>query len=151
MTDAERIAGIRERCERATPGKWIADEYGSIHTLPIKQKYSEPLLTASEDGSDARFMEPSDAVFAANARDDVPFLLDKVARLQSALDAEKKRAQAAKSDIEGLLGQEYWLGVCWACAKFNDMSACKIGGHECKPEWRGPDTTKGGQGDENPA
>ena len=39
----------------------------------------------------------------------------------------------AVSDIEELLAQEEYLGVCWACANNND---CKSG-NECVPKWRG--------------
>lgn len=47
--------------------------------------------------------------------------------------AEKAEAELkeAVADIEELLGQEDYLGVCWACAK-----DCKKG-DKCVPKWRG--------------
>jgi regulation of enolase protein 1 (concanavalin A-like superfamily) len=43
------------------------------------------------------------------------------------------RLKEAVADIEELLAQEDYLGVCWACANNND---CKSG-NECVPKWRG--------------
>ena len=109
----------------------------------------------------------ADAQFIAYARTDIPDLLRHIATLTeqicklekdldeadrdnialtAALEAAEGRAKAAAQDIVGLLEQEDYLGLCWACAKFKTCAK----GHECTPEWRGPAAdTKGGQGDED--
>ena len=52
-------------------------------------------------------------------------------RLTAERDAEKARADAAVADIEQLLAQDDFLGMCWACER-----ECGKDG-ECKPKWRG--------------
>ena len=53
--------------------------------------------------------------------------------LHGALEQAEARLKEAVADIEELLAQEEYLGVCWACANNND---CKSG-NECVPKWRG--------------
>lgn len=55
------------------------------------------------------------------------------AALHGALEQAEARLKEAVADIEELLAQEDYLGVCWACANNND---CKSG-NECVPKWRG--------------
>ena len=62
--------------------------------------------------------------------------LDKINAANVALRGVLEQAVA---DIEELLAQEDYLGVCWACANNND---CKSG-NECVPKWRGVRDGKG--------
>lgn len=54
-----------------------------------------------------------------------------IADLTARAEQAEAKLKEAVTDIEELLAQEDYLGVCWACA--ND---CKKG-DECKPKWRG--------------
>lgn len=56
---------------------------------------------------------------------------DLIETLTARVERAEEERDAAVEDIEKLLGQPDYLGVCWACA--ND---CKKG-DECKPKWRG--------------
>lgn len=62
--------------------------------------------------------------------------IDTTDAANTALEGALKQAEAelkeAVADIEELLGQEDYLGVCWACAK-----DCHKG-DDCIPIWRGP-------------
>jgi hypothetical protein len=78
--------------------------------------------------------------YAKIAEDDLAYLLDHLPCLLNCISEQTARAEAAEkklkeavADIEELLAQEDYLGVCWACANNND---CKSG-NECVPKWRG--------------
>jgi hypothetical protein len=86
------LAAIRAREEKATEGPWSADSdqhtpakwergYGQFHAFSLG-----PTLKASVADGDAceRALRQAeaDADFIANARDDIPALLDEVERLQ---------------------------------------------------------------------
>ena len=75
----EQIEEIRKRAEAATPGNW---EY---------QKSLIPRVLVDGDLKVSVYSVPEDAIFVANARQDIPALLDHIAELQ----AENK---ALKSD-----------------------------------------------------
>lgn len=74
MTD-EQLAAIRARCEAATPGPW--DAHANIGYCGIMADGDKrPLLRADT----CTF---ADGAFIAHAREDVPALLDEVARLRA--------------------------------------------------------------------
>lgn len=54
-----------------------------------------------------------------------------IAELTARAEKAEAELKEAVADIEELLGQEDYLGVCWACAK-----DCKKG-DKCVPKWRG--------------
>lgn len=64
---------------------------------------------------------------------------EEVKRLRSEIEQLRAEKEAAVKDVETLLGQDEYLGVCWACAKYYD---CRKGA-DCVPEWRGKDSTNG--------
>jgi len=95
MSD-ERIEEIRKRCELATAGPWFADCHpGGIagsrcYRELIRSQASYPPITIAarpmrgiESGSSKQTF--SDMQFIANARQDIPYLLEQIAELKAAL------------------------------------------------------------------
>jgi hypothetical protein len=114
---SDRLKEIAERAEKATPGPWEAWADGSqfVNTryLPtarsvacsrireLTRPWNPHALIAfgfsCEEYEVARFLT-ADAEFIAHARQDVPFLLNEVARLQRALDAAGRREMQRSAD-----------------------------------------------------
>lgn len=92
----EELKAIRERCRRATDGPWLASGGMMIGANIVTP--GEALVPPKSIVLYARSMEWDDAVFCAHARQDVPALLDEVARLA----AENER----------LAVRTYWVPVC---------------------------------------
>jgi hypothetical protein len=137
MTSAE-LEEIRQAEQAATPGPWVSDEYGIISSLPAGKKYSERLLTAAEDGSDAQFYEFRDARFVVLARTAVPRLLQEVSRLTAALEAAEHRAEAAAHDMKDIFRDTYpqkfgcICQICKGCENARLRDWCD------NFDWRGP-------------
>lgn len=89
LTD-ERIRDIRERCEAATPGPWRAVWKGN--TIKSHRVYA--------DGPEVRNIacgispKTENAEFIANARKDIPALLDELDRLRAEADKWRGRYDA---------------------------------------------------------
>lgn len=66
---------IRERCDKATEGPWRAENIGYA-TLYRAESFVEPAIAAFWQADSAN------ANFIAHARQDLPILLDEVARLR---------------------------------------------------------------------
>ena len=87
MTDeAKRLAEIRARAEKATPGPWKWHTSNSWRRLKrddrgISQSVSEPFV-ARDGHPDLDINEP-DMQFIAHARTDIPFLLAEIERLRA--------------------------------------------------------------------
>ena len=74
----ERIAEIRERCDKATPGPWSVDEESGDVWVPSIWR-----SVAIIEDLDLPLVNPAaDRAFIAAARQDVPDLLDEVERLR---------------------------------------------------------------------
>ncbi len=78
MTDDE-LNGIRDRCDRASPGPWRAWVEGRDHTSG-----SSMVQTGSDDIEMSGATE-ADYDFIAHARQDIPKLLAEVRRLRALL------------------------------------------------------------------
>ena len=91
---ATRLDEIRERVEAATPGPWFVDgpEFGGLWVTAYRDGESiaggQPVHPSHKDQSFAVMagLGDEDAAFIAAAREDVPFLLAEIARLQALLD-----------------------------------------------------------------
>lgn len=90
-TDVQaRLAEIRARADAATPGHWgtYYDGKGTYtieaqpRLIPGHGNVSEGVV-ATLTGEHGDGMTYANARFAAHARDDVPFLLDRIAELES--------------------------------------------------------------------
>jgi hypothetical protein len=83
MTD-EELAAIRARCEAATPAPWRSYFEGRDHTS------GSDFIMTGEDARRGNDLELAGATradqdFIAHARQDVPRLLDEIARLRRML------------------------------------------------------------------
>ena len=74
---------IAERCNKATKGPWISFIEGRDHTCG-----SDFIQTAGED-IELIGATHDDQDFIANARQDIPALLDEIARLKNLLNAQE--------------------------------------------------------------
>jgi hypothetical protein len=86
LTDPE-LADIRRRCEGATPAPWRSFVEGRDHTSG-----SSFIMTGSGStrGNDIELSgaTAADQDFIANARQDIPKLLDEIARLKNLIARE---------------------------------------------------------------
>ncbi len=77
MTE-EELKKIRERCDAATPGPWVGDEYEMLAPkAPVIHPGKIKIVWA-----DDYHMNEWDAAFISFAREDIPRLLDEVADLK---------------------------------------------------------------------
>lgn len=116
LTDTQ-LAAMRQRAEDATPGPWSLDPlkgkyYGTVVRMDAetsvnvwgnrlgqispREEWFEDVMC---DGHYEDLGDYSLAVFIANARTDVPLLLDEVARLT----AENAAREAALTHLQGLV------------------------------------------------
>lgn len=79
--DQTQLAAITARVEKATDGPWFCQETGRVID-------GEGYLIADEDSG---IVECSDAEFIAHARQDIPYLLAALTRLQAERDAAHLR------------------------------------------------------------
>ncbi len=117
--DAERLAEIQARTDKATPGPWLCGGGDTIglgieNHSPGSFSYDIELATVSfqrdrehdAQRSRKRGVEvtlgttEADAQFIAHARQDVPWLLAQVARLQAALKQAKALHQPRDGEQE---------------------------------------------------
>lgn len=86
-TDEQRLRAIRERCDSATPGKWAVGDYGNnVETRHPEHQQCSISFVGKHNGiantDDGEYIggawAKANAEFIANARTDIPFLLDLV-------------------------------------------------------------------------
>lgn len=93
----ERIAEMRERCDKATPGPWSVDEESGDVWVPSIWR-----SVAIIEDLDLPLVNPAaDRAFIAAARQDVPDLLAEVERLRARV-AEHESTAAALNYIEAM-------------------------------------------------
>lgn len=94
VTDTDRLTAIRNRAEKATPGPWAWQDFDSQFLesrTAIDRGFPVAVISASGMHTEGYvYVEPADAAFIAAARDDIPWLLARIAQLE-ALDASKDR------------------------------------------------------------
>lgn len=109
MTDGE-MAEIRERVEKATEGHWMEVDGGYIVCFTDINQEDPEIIAESENDVDAAFI--------ANAREDIPKLLEEIERLRdgiSLLDGDISACMAYKlpmelSEISGYLNDILYGG-----------------------------------------
>jgi roadblock/LC7 domain-containing protein len=118
MTD--RIAEITARCEAATPGEWVYD-WGkdSISTASGTMVVG---IHGRAYGNDTLEINESDAEFISHAREDIPFLLAEIARLNEAIAVLDKAADKANEDYLNLLDENRWIPVSNPPEAFGDYA-----------------------------
>ncbi len=80
--DIKRIEKIKERADRATSGKWMVEKY--YHDEPYEEYIkSAAVITGNSTITRNDWSNPveADLDFIANARQDIPYLLDKIDEL----------------------------------------------------------------------
>jgi hypothetical protein len=89
MTDAERMAEIRAREQHATPAPWETRHHPNVALMDHSVVAPCPCCGLIGDN-----MYLWDATFIAHARDDVPWLLGRVAALEAELAEARKGGDA---------------------------------------------------------
>lgn len=167
-----RLEEIRARCEAATPGPWHWDVFKRQKAVALESarykvmgfarfgpQSAQPTfrvdgimekaqdLAKSIPGMEHHegfddFIDHPDAAFIAHAREDIPWLLDEVARLTAERDAEKRRVDAAEADLKSLSTYK----PCQIC-KTRDTCRAAWDINGCVGfRWRGPEPG----GEDNP-
>lgn len=77
----ERLAEMRERVEKATAGPWIRDGAGTEMTL-LRTITGHGVCMFEDWAEDIFPNNEANLAFVANAREDIPALLEEVERLQ---------------------------------------------------------------------
>lgn len=87
LTD-EQVRAIRERAEAATPGPWRASFRASFDDYWIVEPpaWCTELLSVCVVGAPQSPNVLVDSVFIANAREDIPALLDHIRDLEAEID-----------------------------------------------------------------
>ena len=86
LSDLE-LAEMRQRCDRATPGPWRSFVEGRDHTSGSNFIMTGQGKSRGDDIELSGAM-PADQDFIANARQDIPRLLDEIARLKTLIRRE---------------------------------------------------------------
>lgn len=80
--DIKRIREIKERAEKATPGKWKVEKY--YHDEPYEEFIKSAVIVCRNrtiTRNDWSNPVMADLEFLANARQDIPYLLAKIEEL----------------------------------------------------------------------
>lgn len=154
------IEAIKARCEAATPGPWAADGYGDM--IWAENPYGRGrmmLLNIRGWGhltgkgccrfTDERAAEiqNASAAFIAHAREDIPYLLERVAELEGQLSASQQETRAAVEDLHKMHSLCMDIGGC--CPECGDQidtlmdgacDFCKKSGVNCWVETPGDES-----------
>jgi hypothetical protein len=110
-----RLAEIRERVGQATPPPWKWDR---PETLENPETYQTVYEATHDHGCACRKdctidveLSIADAEFIANARQDIPWLLDQLARVRT--DTIEQCAKAAKEAAHDPVVPPYTHGAAW--------------------------------------
>jgi hypothetical protein len=76
--NAERIAKLRELCEKATAGPWVGDRYDGTVKYRMLSEAGETVMTCCDDCG----MYEENSEFTMEARTALPELLDEVERMR---------------------------------------------------------------------
>ena len=123
MMTPQRLAAIKERCERATPGPWrvVRNRHKDRFGLPWGRIVAE--WTTQTGGRMRRVVVvwgddngAADAAFIAHARTDIPDLIVEVERLQAVVDGIEalvgRIEQRATLERERADDEERWKDYC---------------------------------------
>lgn len=117
MPDNQRIQEIKERCKKATPGPWEVHWYNGCGVVNrVSNEKVEPLCECSSIHA-----EDSNREFIANSREDIPFLLKKISKLESLNEKYKKALEFGvadpvdlkrlKDNLEFVTKEELFVGI----------------------------------------
>ena len=114
----DRLVEIKTRIEATTPGTWVKID-NDVYNVNPRTGNLEWVLMAGFKGSGTNFM--ADVNFAANAHQDVPFLLGEIDRLT----AENARLESCK----GCVDDGRWI--------YGSDCECAFCNRRCADKWRG--------------
>lgn len=104
MSDSKRLAEIAARVAKATEGPWgMVDGDNTVYSNPREAKngfgtnFDAQICEMVED-MDTDDISYEDAEFIAHARDDVPWLLDQLAKARELLRRLDEQAQDYKTE-----------------------------------------------------
>lgn len=97
----KRLQEIRERESKATAGPWVTDD---VARVGVGEPYGPFLATCKPSVHDwpVRQQEQDDAEFIAHAREDVPWLLSEMERLETARQEAQESYNAAKGELTNM-------------------------------------------------
>jgi len=138
--DAARLAEIRERAERATAGVWELKKDGRY------EDHDECRIELPDD--DIELCRYENGEFIAHAREDVPAMLDEIARLRTIVEnaqdcyvTEMAAHSRTRMELEAAKEDMRLGGMCESCVS-RDCNAYKHPCYECVDgslwQWRGP-------------
>lgn len=93
-----KLEAIKERAAKATPGPWVRDGtllLSGIEEVDLRGPTYDDWYTVKSSRPD------EDADFIAHAREDVPWLVGEVERLQALLGKIRRNLRGASEFIEG--------------------------------------------------
>jgi hypothetical protein len=100
----EELQAIRHREMRATPGPWFHGK-NTKHEHNVYGPQQEDITPAFTDQNYGRSMVPEDATFIANARTDIPALLDELDSLRRRIGTSIRAAEELAVLYPGDVGQ----------------------------------------------
>lgn len=108
--DAERLVEIKARCEAATPGPWVRREDWSAKVERVYPPGSLLDSIGMAEQSSVFWLQGSnrpnfraDGDFIANAREDVPWLLARLAAAEAERDAAERERQSIANQLSAQL------------------------------------------------
>ncbi len=103
-----RLAQIRERCDKASPGPWEAeqgkptDHYSWVRHVKTDGELS---IQIQHIAGTAGRLVIADAEFVAHAREDIPWLLERIGLLELVIVADRDRTMAIEERNTALARQ----------------------------------------------
>jgi hypothetical protein len=108
MLDEKQLNEIKARAEAATPGPW--DWYGDVGRLENSQRVDVISADCDYNRGAWSICSDTDAAFIANARQDVPALIEEIELLRAALERIGRtywkvyKPEAAQEEIRKIVG-----------------------------------------------
>jgi hypothetical protein len=102
---SDRIEEIKERVDKATPGPWVSEcEVGETFIWNANKtgwRGPGPALVVDDE-----YISPENADFIAHSRDDIPYLLTRLASVEAENREHVLRADSLRAEIERLNEEE---------------------------------------------
>lgn len=111
------LAPIRARAEAATAGPWVSSMTllggePDCNRRTVMSLRNEPVATLNPNMQTWTARHSADLDFIIHARQDIPVLLDEIARLQ-AVEHRAKQMQEAEAEAEGMRLHQHPCVVDW--------------------------------------
>lgn len=119
--ETDRLAEIKARAEKATPGPW-EDGPPAWYRGRTNPEHGKRPITAGAEGTLANVYGAGNAAFVAHAREDIPYLLARIAALEAERDDLKDLARKGLSECPMCLwpGPPDRVGYVCPCCGFEE-------------------------------